>query len=220
MVHWDSVVTQNSKSNPTYGVCWIWDPVSLRCSCLNQTKHSDWRTLVDCGCIFISGPKWPTFKVHFNMFVIDAILHYTVMLEWYQQAILSMCKQTSILHQRFCDSCLCRNKKIKRILELQRLSMPNIFIVFSWLLYERKLQKSLRWMKIPLTLIWVGVGLPSSCWFSLNNSETLKAVTLAFCSIQWHFIRDIRSKFHISSLLILGKTQMVFLISGFLVNPL
>ena len=34
-------------------------------------------------------------------------------------------------------------------------------------------------------------------WFSLNNSEMLKAVTLAFCSIQWYFIRDIRDKFGI-----------------------
>ena len=25
------------------------------------------------------------------------------------------------------------------------------------------------------------------CWFSLNNSETVKALTLAFCSIQKHF---------------------------------
>ena len=39
----------------------------------------------------------------------------------------------------------------------------------------------------PLTLIWVGVWvilLPLSCWFSLNNSETLKAVTLVFYNIQ------------------------------------
>ena len=28
-----------------------------------------------------------------------------------------------------------------------------------------------------------GVILPT-CWFSLNNSETAKAVTLAFCSIE------------------------------------
>ena len=35
-------------------------------------------------------------------------------------------------------------------------------------------------------LIWKGGGgviLPP-CWFSFNNSETVKAVTLAFCSIQ------------------------------------
>ena len=39
----------------------------------------------------------------------------------------------------------------------------------------------------PLTLIWVGVWvilLPLPCWFSLNNSETLKAVTLVFYNIQ------------------------------------
>ena len=28
-----------------------------------------------------------------------------------------------------------------------------------------------------------GVILPSSCWFSLNNSEMMKALTLAFWSI-------------------------------------
>ena len=38
---------------------------------------------------------------------------------------------------------------------------------------------------------------PLAYWFSLNNSETIKAVTLAFCSIQQHFIRDIRDKFGI-----------------------
>ena len=62
-----------------------------------------------------------------------------------------------------------------------------------------------------LTLIWVdgwggkwgGVGwgggnfTPSPCWFFLNNSETVKAETLAFCSIQLHLIRDVRAKFGI-----------------------
>ena len=36
-----------------------------------------------------------------------------------------------------------------------------------------------------------------SCWSFLNESETVKAVTLAFCSIQLHFIRNIRDKFGI-----------------------
>ena len=38
-----------------------------------------------------------------------------------------------------------------------------------------------------LTLIWVGGGeviSPHPCWFFLNNSEEVKAVNLAFCSIQ------------------------------------
>ena len=52
-----------------------------------------------------------------------------------------------------------------------------------------------------LTLIWVGgCNPPPSCWFSLNNSEMIKAVTLAYCSIQWHFIRDIPAKFGIPNL--------------------
>ena len=37
-----------------------------------------------------------------------------------------------------------------------------------------------------------GGNLPT-CWFSLKNSEMKKAVTLVFCSIQYHFIRDIRA---------------------------
>ena len=32
---------------------------------------------------------------------------------------------------------------------------------------------------------------PSPCWFTLNNSETVKVVTLAFCCIQLLFIREI-----------------------------
>ena len=41
---------------------------------------------------------------------------------------------------------------------------------------------------------------PPPCWFSLNNSETVKAVTLEFFRIQYYFIRDIRAKFGISNL--------------------
>ena len=37
------------------------------------------------------------------------------------------------------------------------------------------------------------------CWFSLNNSETVKAVTLIFCSIQYHFTKYNRVKFGISN---------------------
>ena len=33
------------------------------------------------------------------------------------------------------------------------------------------------------------------CWFSLNNSKTVKAATLAFCSIQLNLIRDVYAKF-------------------------
>ena len=38
---------------------------------------------------------------------------------------------------------------------------------------------------------------PPPSWFSLNNSETVNVVTLAFCSIQQHFIADIGAKFGI-----------------------
>ena len=57
---------------------------------------------------------------------------------------------------------------------------------------------------------------------ALNNSETVKAVTLAFCSIHYNFIRDIPAKFGIPNF-----TQSPDIgqnsdrgISGFLVNPL
>ena len=52
-----------------------------------------------------------------------------------------------------------------------------------------------------LDLIWVERGGAGSnftpCWFSFNNSETVKAVTLAFCRIQQHFVRYIFAKFGI-----------------------
>ena len=60
--------------------------------------------------------------------------------------------------------------------------------------------------KYSLTLIWEGLGVGGNftpappCWFSLNNSETVKAVTLVFSRIQLDFIRDIRAKFGISNL--------------------
>ena len=38
------------------------------------------------------------------------------------------------------------------------------------------------------------------CWVSLNNSELVKAVILAFSSIQKHFIREIHAKFGITNL--------------------
>ena len=39
------------------------------------------------------------------------------------------------------------------------------------------------------------------CWFSLNNSETVKLlVALPFCRTQYPFIRDIRAKFGILNL--------------------
>ena len=56
-------------------------------------------------------------------------------------------------------------------------------------------QKSLK--RFSFTLIWVWGVLLLPCWFSLNNSETVKDVTLAFCSIQKLFIKDICVKFGI-----------------------
>ena len=41
---------------------------------------------------------------------------------------------------------------------------------------------------------------PPPCWFFLNHSEKVKAVTLVFFSIQLHFIKDISAKFVITNL--------------------
>ena len=40
-------------------------------------------------------------------------------------------------------------------------------------------------------------NLSNPYWFSLNNSEAAKAVSLGFCNIQLHFVRDIHAKFGI-----------------------
>ena len=48
--------------------------------------------------------------------------------------------------------------------------------------------------------MWRGAGNFTPYQFSLNNSETVEAVTLAFCSIQQHFIIEIRTKFGIPNL--------------------
>ena len=49
---------------------------------------------------------------------------------------------------------------------------------------------------------WGGGGnfAPTPYWFSLNNSETVKAVTPEFCSVEQQLIRDIRAKFGIPDL--------------------
>ena len=66
--------------------------------------------------------------------------------------------------------------------------------------------------------------LPPFCWFSLDNSETVKAVTLPFCSIQKHFIRDFCTKFGIpnspQSPDIGQNLDGGISASGYLVNPL
>ena len=45
-----------------------------------------------------------------------------------------------------------------------------------------------------------GVKFILPCWFSLNNSETLKAVVLLICNVQQLFVRDTRAKFGIPNL--------------------
>ena len=65
---------------------------------------------------------------------------------------------------------------------------------------------------------------PLPCWFSFNNLEKLNAVTLAFCSIQLHFLETFLPNMVIltgPALQIFGKTQAgIFPFSIFLVNSL
>ena len=46
-----------------------------------------------------------------------------------------------------------------------------------------------------LTVIWGEGVILLPRWFSLNNSETVKAATPAFFSIQLHLVRDVHGKF-------------------------
>ena len=72
------------------------------------------------------------------------------------------------------------------------------------------------------SVLWVGVFLPL-CWFSLNNSEKIKAVNLVFCSINFlleTFMPNLVS-LTCPSLQILDRTQTkVFPIFEFLVKSL
>ena len=44
------------------------------------------------------------------------------------------------------------------------------------------------------------IFLSRACWFSLNSSERVEAVSLALCSIQYHYISDICAEFSIPNL--------------------
>ena len=63
---------------------------------------------------------------------------------------------------------------------------------------------------------------PSPCWHSLNNSETVEAITFAFYRVKWLFLRDIHAEFGILNLIqspnIGQNPKRMFLISEFLVN--
>ena len=54
--------------------------------------------------------------------------------------------------------------------------------------------KSFCWLLTFLTIVWVVGGNFTHCFFSLNNSETVKAVALVICRIQWQYFRDIRAE--------------------------
>ena len=56
------------------------------------------------------------------------------------------------------------------------------FLPLLKITYLKNTQSSLQETPV-LTLIWVVVILPP-CWFSLNNSETVEALTLVFGIIQ------------------------------------
>ena len=78
----------------------------------------------------------------------------------------------------------------------------------------------------PLALFWIleGCNFTPTSWFSLNNSEQVKAVSLEFAAFSNNLLENFVSNLVIlphPSLQILSKTQTgVFLISGFFVNPL
>ena len=77
------------------------------------------------------------------------------------------------------------------------LYLCSAYLLSLWLLLGcQALQLSVMHISLPLPLIWLILPPPHS-WFSLNNLETVKTATLAFFSIQQHFIRDIRAKFGI-----------------------
>ena len=80
----------------------------------------------------------------------------------------------------------------------QTLKVKVCLKLYSIRKYIRYIYKIYLWWPYLLTLIFLsflfgGVGGKGS----LNNSEMVKAVTLAFCSIQKRFIRDIYTKFGI-----------------------
>ena len=85
-------------------------------------------------------------------------------------------------------------------------------------------RKYINLWSISLTLIWGegGGGILPPGWFFCNNSKTVKAVTLAFCSeiLLETFVPNLVS-LTCPNLWILSKAQTgVFPISWFLVNPL
>ena len=84
--------------------------------------------------------------------------------------------------------------------------------------YEIKVQMWLKTVsKLNPNQGWVRGG---GCWYPLNNSETVKAVTLVFCNILLEMFVLKLVFLTRPNLQILGKTQTgVFPISGFLVNP-
>ena len=54
----------------------------------------------------------------------------------------------------------------------------------------------LRWISLNPNLGGRGLIL-LPYWFSLDSSETVKVITLAFCRIQQHCVKDVRAKFFI-----------------------
>ena len=66
----------------------------------------------------------------------------------------------------------CSGKHIETLFQTANIKLEKIGIYFQA-------------NKLSITLIWVGVrgGVNHPSWFSLNNSKTVEAVTLEFCSI-------------------------------------
>ena len=114
-------------------------------------------------------------------------------------------RQPYLSNQAVFSTCPKSHDKNINILRTKRaftMEQKAFFIIFEGLSLKQ-IKKISEGESPTLTIILVG-GRDnftfSHYWFFLSNSETVKAVTLLFCSIQQHFIRNIPAKFGISNL--------------------
>ena len=91
--------------------------------------------------------------------------------------------------------------------------LRSAFLLWTWISMLKVWSYVILCSKDDFLNSYLGGGIILPSWFSLNNSETVKAVTLALFSIKLHFIRDICAKFATRnsqtrpSLQILSETQ-------------
>ena len=94
----------------------------------------------------------------------------------------------------------------------------------SFFTYSGNWKSVFLWAYLLTLTGWVVFLLVFPCCFSINNSQTVIAVILAFRSIHYHFIKNICAKFGIrispQSPYIEQNSDGLYPISRFLVNPL